>query len=155
MFAFVRGMDKLTEGSGNPSNLMILSDGTTDEAFSNLPAAFSFQQLPGDLQAAIVKTPSGEFLGAKEVYVIVTHMLPNPDPGGRKRRFAQMRGVDNAQVAAELHGIELATGQWFANTGVPEVVLGDGVAKQFGADLGKASLVPGDVVEATWSRSAP
>jgi hypothetical protein len=39
MLAFVRGMYKLTESSGKPTNLILLSAGTTDEAFSNL--AFS------------------------------------------------------------------------------------------------------------------
>src|SRR3954447_22558058 len=34
--AFVNGMYKLTEGSGQPGNVMVLSDGSTDETFSNL-----------------------------------------------------------------------------------------------------------------------
>ncbi len=36
MLAFVNGMYKLTEGSGQPGNVMILSDGATDELFSNM-----------------------------------------------------------------------------------------------------------------------
>src|SRR5438552_18660151 len=36
MLAFVNGMSHLTEGSGHPGNVMILSDGATDELFSNL-----------------------------------------------------------------------------------------------------------------------
>src|SRR5215468_6779183 len=36
MLAFVNGMSRLTEGSGHPGNVMILSDGATDELFSNL-----------------------------------------------------------------------------------------------------------------------
>src|SRR3954468_10716661 len=36
MLAFVNGMYRLTQGSGQPGNVMVLSDGATDEAFSNL-----------------------------------------------------------------------------------------------------------------------
>src|SRR5687768_10524550 len=36
MLAFVNGMYKLTQGSGQPGNVMVLSEGATDEAFSNL-----------------------------------------------------------------------------------------------------------------------
>lgn len=147
MLMFVKGMDRLTEGSGNPGNVLIMSDGATDEAFSSLPGGFSFQLLPADLQQYIVKTPDGKFMGSKEVYVIVTHMLPNPEPGGRKRRYVQMRGVDDPVLAAAVHDIELGSGRWFSSTGEPEVVLGAGVAQNFGRDYGKATLVPGDEVE--------
>lgn len=162
MLAFVKGMDKLTEGSGVPGNVMILSDGATDEAFSTLPRS-SVQLLPSELQKMIVKNPGGEYLATQEVFVICTHVIPHPEPGGRRRRFVQMRGLDNARIAAEVHQIELAAGGWFSDSGIrkikreyqggtiedtaPEVVLGDGIAKTFGRDLGKATLVPGDVVE--------
>src|SRR3954464_12866853 len=36
MLAFVNGMNKLTESIGQPGNVLILSDGATDELFSNL-----------------------------------------------------------------------------------------------------------------------
>jgi len=36
MMAFVNGMYRLTKASGQPGNVMILSDGATDESFSNL-----------------------------------------------------------------------------------------------------------------------
>src|SRR5438132_1574097 len=103
MLAFVKGMDRLTESSGRPGNVLILSDGATDEAFSNLPPA-SVEELPSDLQNAIEKGgPEQKYLATKEVYVIVTHMIPNPKPGGRKRRFVQMRGLDDVKIAANVH----------------------------------------------------
>ena len=37
MMAFVNGMRKLTEGTGQPGNVLVLADGATDEAFSSLP----------------------------------------------------------------------------------------------------------------------
>src|SRR4051794_13228921 len=36
MLAFVNGMYQLTAGSSQPGNVMVLSDGAPDEAFSNL-----------------------------------------------------------------------------------------------------------------------
>ena len=112
MLAFVKGMDRLTESSGRAGNVMILSDGATDESFSNLPPA-SIEELPSDLQAAIQKGPDGKYLATKEVYVIVTHTIPNAAPGGRRRRFVQMRGLDNMRIAADVHQIDLAQGDWF------------------------------------------
>src|SRR5438105_12899787 len=34
MLAFVNGMNRLTEGSGQPGNVLVLSDGATDEVMS-------------------------------------------------------------------------------------------------------------------------
>src|SRR5258708_1547708 len=36
MLAFVNGMARLTEQSGQPGNVIVLSEGATDETFSNL-----------------------------------------------------------------------------------------------------------------------
>src|SRR5262245_47694888 len=53
MLAFVNGMNRLTESSGIPGNVLILADGATDEAFSNLPPGASVLTLPDDLQRRI------------------------------------------------------------------------------------------------------
>src|SRR5207253_8971574 len=94
MLSFVKGMDRLIESSGNPGNVMVLSDGATDEAFSNLPP-FSVQLLPKDLQAEVV-------MSAQEVYVVVTYMIPNMPPRSKARRFVQLRGMDNMETAAAI-----------------------------------------------------
>ena len=39
MLAFVNGLYKLTQGSGQPGNVFVLADGATDELFSNLGQA--------------------------------------------------------------------------------------------------------------------
>ena len=57
--------------------------------------------------------------------MLVTHTIPNPTPGGRTRRFVQMRGIDKPMVAAELHGIELAHGTWPSASGVHTLDDGD------------------------------
>jgi putative ABC transport system permease protein len=147
MLSFVKGMDRLIESSGNPGNVMVLSDGATDEAFSNLPN-FNVKELPGDLQKEVV-------LFVKEVYVVVMYMIPDPPPGGRTRRFVQLRGLDDMPGAAEVHSVKLGQGEWPSLSGVRkindtetalEVVLGHGVARAFGADIGKAILEPGDTL---------
>ncbi|MBI2808502.1 MAG: ABC transporter permease [Planctomycetes bacterium] len=154
MLSFVRGMDRLTESSGHPGNVIVLSDGATDEAFSNLPP-MAVEQLPRDLQREVQKTEDGQWLFSKEVYVIVMYMIPNPSAGGRERRFVQMRGLDNIPVAAAVHDVKLAVGDWprepfvrkvdgFGNA--KEIVIGHGVARAFGSDVGKKMLEPGDTV---------
>jgi len=84
-------------------------------------------------------------------------MLPHPEPGGRQRRFLQMRGVEDPIIAATVHGIELAQGEWFSPQGVRQIsesglpaieaVLGDGVARTFGQDKGTGPVGPGEIVE--------
>jgi ABC-type antimicrobial peptide transport system permease subunit len=152
-------MDRLTEGSGHPGNVLILSDGATDEAFSNLPK-IGVEELPGKLQNMIEKQ-DGQFLVSREVYVIVVYKVPNAPVGGRQRRFVQMRGLENIPIAAAVHEVALAVGDWptgsrdvtiekdgkTITTTADEVVLGDGVARTFASDVGKDILQPGDVVE--------
>lgn len=167
MLAFVNGMSNLTESSGHPGNILVLSDGSTDEAFSNLPGNISMFELPDELQKRIRKDPDGRFWTAREVYVIVTHMLPDTPDGRRKRRFVQMRGIDDPEIAGKVHGIELEQGgEWWSPGGARkvtyqvgskkvegdayEVVLGDGVAKTFGLDRGGTPVKPvqaGEVID--------
>ncbi|MSQ95308.1 MAG: ABC transporter permease [Gemmataceae bacterium] len=147
MLSFVKGMDRLIASSGDPGNVMVMSDGAVDEAFSNLPA-FSVKLLPKDLQDEIV-------LASQEVYVVVMYMIPDPVPGGRTRRFVQLRGLDDMKVAAEIHGVKLGRGDWPSAGGVREVqgaetalevVIGHGIARDLASDVGKATLAPGDTL---------
>ena len=41
MLAFTTGMKRMTEGTGEPANVLVLSEGADDEVFSNLDAAMS------------------------------------------------------------------------------------------------------------------
>lgn len=158
MLAFVQGMDDLSSNSGNPKNIIIMSDGATDEAFSSLAASANVQELAHEIQQLVARDsdPLRSFIAVKEVYVIVNHFLPKPDANGRTRRFVQMRGVDNPRMAARIHGIELSQGQWFSEGGVRkisdsgetayEVVLGHGIAQVFGKDKGLPTVGPGEIL---------
>jgi ABC-type antimicrobial peptide transport system permease subunit len=148
MMSFVRGLDRLLESSGNPGNVIVLSDGTTDEAYSSLPP-FSIKILPKELQDEIV-------LAAQEVYVVVTYEIPHAPEPTEARRFMQMRGLDDMATAAAIHDVKLGEGDWPGPAGVRnignnqtalEVVLGSGAAQTFGADIGKERLEIGDIVE--------
>jgi putative ABC transport system permease protein len=157
MLAFVKAMDRMTEGSAQPGNVMVLSEGATDEVMSNLSGEFTPTLFESKLTDLIEKNSRGEFLFVQEVYMILNHMLPNAVPGGRQRRFVQVRGLDNALRAAQIHDIELEKGQWWSEGGkreinanketANEVVIGYGLAQVFGADKGQGPVGPGEILE--------
>jgi putative ABC transport system permease protein len=143
MLAFVNGMQKMTEGTGLRENVLVLSDGATDESFSTLN--------PGDM-AEIESLPevqrdpaTGRPLASRETYLIVNQPLPNASSKGPQRRFLQTRGIEQPLLAAKVHGVELLPGgSWFSEAGVQEMpdggppaiqaVLGEGVAQELAAD---------------------
>ncbi len=151
MLAFVNGMYRLTAASGHSENVVVLSEGATDESFSNL--------VPAD--TADVERQPGVLACSREVYVIAAQPLPTASGQPQHSRFVQVRGIDDPAVAATVHGIELQPGgAWFSPAGVEEIsprepggraetaieaVLGDGVARTLGADAGKERLAVGDV----------
>lgn len=179
MLAFVEGMEILTLGSGRPANVIILAEGSTDESFSNL--AFSDV---GDLenQPGILRDGDRPRL-SRETYLIVNQPLKEiaeadlpqswktlwgylPAAKRAKRRFLQIRGIDDPQISAQVHGLQLFDdGRWFSPAGVSEgadaggdaspkieVVVGEGIAKQMARDQGldertKPRLDVGDTFE--------
>jgi hypothetical protein len=146
MLAFVNGMKIMTEGTGVPGNVMILADGATDEAFSNLSVA-DLTEI--ESEPAIV-TWQGRPMVSRETYLVVNQMIPNSSPGRPQRRFLQLRGLDDPLMAARVHEISLQSGTWFSDAGVRELkedaygevkgatlieaVLGEGVARELGRD---------------------
>src|SRR5258708_7816704 len=64
MLAFVGGMYKLTEKSGQPGNVIVLADGATDESFSTLSFVDS-----SDIESEpkVLKDAGGVALCSKEV----------------------------------------------------------------------------------------
>jgi ABC-type lipoprotein release transport system permease subunit len=79
-----------------------------------------------------------------------------------KRRFVQVRGIDEPRAAGQVHRLELLEGRWFGEEGVTELpvqttgqvpetaiqaVLGEGLARELGHDFAKPRLEVGDVFE--------
>ena len=142
MMAFVSGMEQLTNQSGQPGNVLVMSQGTTDEAFSNL----GFSDL-GDIasQPGILRNEKNEPLCSKETYLVVNQPIENTAPGRPNRRFLQLRGLEDPVLSGQVHGVELYPGgAWFSTAGVRaqdngglpaiEVVIGEGVARELGND---------------------
>jgi ABC-type lipoprotein release transport system permease subunit len=150
MLAFVNGMYRLTSNSGRADNVIILSDGATDEIFSNLPPSDI-----GDIenQPGILRT-DGAPLASRETYLVVNQPLARRSAGGQQRRFLQLRGIDDARLAAGVHNLRLLPGgRWFSEVGVEDLpgvkagggsdtaiqaVLGEGIAWELGHDRSPA-----------------
>ncbi len=144
MLAFVNGMYQLTKTSGQPGNVILLADGATDEAFSSLAMADvgDIENQPG------IRVVNGRPMVSRETYIVVNQPIENPPPGRQKRRFLQVRGVDDPVMSAAVHGLKLNEGSdWFSSAGVGQipgsaedaqpavqVLLGAGIARELGRD---------------------
>lgn len=79
--------------------------------------------------------------------------------GSRGRRLVQVRGIEDPEKSGKVHGLPLKAGVWFGQSGVQplpgsttseqavQAVIGEGLAREFGPDHGKASLEVGDVFD--------
>src|SRR4029077_17876121 len=92
-----------------------------------------------------------------EVYVVVNQPIPGAPEGGRRRRFVQVRGVEEPARSAAVHGLTLHPGgEWFSAAAVQslpggegvdetavQALVGEGIARELGRDKGKRSLEVG------------
>ncbi len=142
MLAFVNGMYKLTQGSGQPGNVLVLSEGSTDEAFSNL----GFSDI-GDIElvTGVLRDEANRPLASRETYVVVNQPVQVRQPGRPRGRFTQLRGLEDAELSGRVHGLELEPGgRWFSREGVQsqgegqaeaiQCVIGEGIARELGRD---------------------
>ncbi len=150
MLAFVNGMYRLTQSSGQQGNVIILADGATDEQFSSLAMADigDIENQPG------IRALNGRPMVSRETYIVVNQPIENPPPGRQKRRFLQVRGVDDPVMSATVHGLQLEPGgDWFSSAGVGvvpggsadalpavQVLLGAGIARELGRDRGPEAM---------------
>lgn len=123
MLAFVEGMYRLTEGSGQPGNVLVLADGATDEMFSNLGYRDTndIEYCP-EARKHVLRDEHDQPLCSREVYMVVNQPVPI-QPGQRpRRRFLQVRGIDDPVMSARVHGLELYPGgKWFSTAGVEKL----------------------------------
>jgi ABC-type lipoprotein release transport system permease subunit len=143
LLAFVNGMYKLNEGTGVPGNVMVLSDGATDELWSNLsygdvtnvervvltedekgrplPKAVGVARgtISPDGRFTPATTEGSVYLASYETYLVMNQPVPQKEGEKPRRRFLQVRALKSGAVAAAVHNIELEPGgQWFADNGV-------------------------------------
>ncbi|MGA2621750.1 MAG: ABC transporter permease [Thermoguttaceae bacterium] len=146
MLAFTNGMRRMTEGTGQPGNVLVLAEGSTDESFSNLSVSdlAEIEHLPQVER----DSRTGRPLASRETYLIVNQPLPHATASGAQRRFLQLRGIEDPAVAVKVHEVELLPGgRWFSEAGVAELpeaesgaapavqtVLGEGLARVLAAD---------------------
>jgi cell division protein FtsX len=129
MIAFVGGMNRVIGKSGQPANVIVLSDGATDEVFSTLPIAEAteIEHQPG------VVWQDGRALSSREVYVFINQPTTGPD-GRSKHRFLQVRGLEDPEITAQVHDLVLLPGgKWFSAGGVQESQIGEPGASATGA----------------------
>jgi hypothetical protein len=148
LLAFVNGMYSMTESSGQPGNVMIMSEGSTDEAFSNLGFADATEI---ETQEGVERDEAGLPMVSRETYLGISQQLTDRKTGLSKRRFLQVRGVDGPAMSAKVHGLKLdAGGDWFSDSGVREInaagdtaieaMLGAAIARELGNDRSDEDL---------------
>ncbi|MFM7113558.1 MAG: ABC transporter permease [Planctomycetota bacterium] len=84
MLSFVRGLQYLTAGSSVPGNVIVLSEGATDDLFSNLGYRDSSDAERHPLVLRDQDDPDSKPLASWEVYVVVNQPLPLPIINGRR-----------------------------------------------------------------------
>lgn len=142
MLAFVNGMYKLAEGSGQPGNVLIFSEGATDETFSNLGYGDVGKI---ELVNGVQLNANEQRMVSRETFLVVVQPVVVEVAGRPTRRFLQVRGVDDSQMAGSVHGMELVEpGEWISREGVTmlddgsttaiQAIIGEGVATTLGRD---------------------
>jgi putative ABC transport system permease protein len=155
MLAFVNAMSRLTKQSGQPGNVIVLSDGAIDELFSNLQYTET-----GDVerQPGVLRDEQNRLLCSRETYLVAIQDTGTVQDNRPARRFVQLRAIEDPLMAARVHGISLYPGgKWFSEAGVEDIpgtkeqaiqaVLGEGIAREIGHDRGKDTLRVGDLFE--------
>lgn len=143
MLAFVNGMYVLTQSTGVPGNVLVISEGFQDESISNLPndTVTDVMLQPGILRDETTDPPQP--LASAETYLIVVQPIENQNTGrAAGRRFLPVRGVDDIEIAARVHKMEVDTGRWLSPAGVTtladgsdalEAMIGVGMASELGS----------------------
>ncbi len=161
----------------------------TDELVSNLGYMDSSDVA---FQRGVLRDAKNRPLASREVYLVVNQPIANKPPaasqtkstatdaasvaaekarqameqvgasGAGKRRFVQVRGLEDVQISAAVHAMKLFPGgKWFSEAGIRrvrlpgaaddevvfEAVLGEGVAGELGKDRGRDQLQVGDLFD--------
>jgi ABC-type antimicrobial peptide transport system permease subunit len=142
MLGFIQGVYDLASKSGPRGNVIVMSEGSTDELFSTL-------NFDDDLPRIWNRTPETIKDGdqprwSREIYCVATQEVPPAREGDLPTyRFLQIRGLDDdPEIVGRVHGLRLKAGRWFNQDGT-EIVLGEGIARLLKVGVGdKLQLRP-------------
>jgi putative ABC transport system permease protein len=167
MSSFIDSVRRLTVNTGVPGNIFVLSEGAPDELFSNFNYGGSDKiplwvvdrdqfnrHLKTPLTVKTLPNKGGEpiRLCSRETYFVINQEIAKPS-GTQVRRFVQLRGIENAEIAGKVHDITLLEGEWFGDEGAVTLktggtavpcVVGEGAAAAYGDDVGRGRLKTGD-----------
>lgn len=148
LLAFVNGMYKLNESTGVPGNVLVMSEGSTDELFSNLARSDSnnVERItirsdregrplgPVGVARGVIgpdgritrlppdapqDQPSAVYLASLESYLVMNQPVPTKPGEAQRRRFLQLRAHFDVRISAAVHNIDLEPGgNWFSATAV-------------------------------------
>jgi len=148
LLAFVNGMYKLNESTGVPGNVLVMSEGSTDELFSNLARSDG-----RDVERVVIKSdqqgrpigpvgvargiigpddrvvrlptdtpedkPGAVYLASLESYLVMNQPVPTKPGEAQRRRFLQLRAHQDVRIGAAVHNIDLEPGgKWFGANAV-------------------------------------
>ena len=148
MMAFVNGMSRLTEQSGQPGNVIVLSDGAIDELFSN----FKYTETSDvDRQPAVQRDENGHPICSRETYLVAIQDTGTMKDNRPQRRLVQLRAIEDPEMAVSdsrpriVSGREVVfrsrranhSGKTEGNPEAIQAVLGEGIAREMGRDRGQ------------------
>jgi hypothetical protein len=124
--AYVNGMYRLTEATGQPANVIVLSDGATDELFSNLSFTDTsdVRNLVDGQTLALIDNDRGDGrpLCSREAFIVVAQPIPGPTGEKQRRRYVQVRGIEDVDKAVQVHDLKLlpegGKERWWSSAGV-------------------------------------
>jgi putative ABC transport system permease protein len=149
MLAFTTGMKRMTEDTGEPANVLVLSEGADDEVVSNVSAEVAAAV---ETLKLVANADANKKLASRETYLIVNQPVAFPQPGQPHGRFLQVRSVVDVGLACQIHNVQLHEGgAWFSQAGTQpnpdpkgqnliQVVLGEGIARALAKDRSPESL---------------
>ena len=164
MLAFVNGMYKLTLGSGQPGNVMVLAEGSTDESFSNVRIADA-----GDieLQPGILRDDQdARWPAARPTWSSISPCR-FASPAGRRAASRRSAASKTPSSLGRVHGLTLhAAGSGSAaKASAPSApvkrrfkpCIGEGIARELGRDRKPEQLAkpPKTQSDSKWVRHFP
>lgn len=127
MLAFIKGMQRVCAISGDPRNVIVLNEGTTDEVLSRLPRSTvsQIESFPG-----IARDVGGRPIASREIFMIASVFKPEAND----YVFFPLRGV--TERAYEVHSdVHIIRGRGFRPS-QSEIIVGRGIQRMQNLNVG-------------------